>query len=204
VAPLPWKRLGDLLGGPLRGRTVGDVEVNDPARAVSEHHEDEQDLKVTVGTTRSPRRRGPSRGSRGSRHVGEGGFLVLTMYLSTVDLATSIPSLASSSPVRKCKPGAHFRPRAFAPPGRAASSASRPSSSPAATKPSALAPSPRLTPSSGARCAARSRSASAGRSVRDGPSLFFSHFEHTGRTWSAGHSPPGRVPPIRGREGFRD
>src|SRR6185369_5543139 len=37
---------------------------------------------------------------RNARHVGDGGFLVLTMYLSTVDLATSIPSLASSPTMR--------------------------------------------------------------------------------------------------------
>src|SRR5574342_1402001 len=42
---LPGERLGDLLGGPVRGRVLGDVEVHNPAPEMSEHEEDEEDLE---------------------------------------------------------------------------------------------------------------------------------------------------------------
>src|SRR5574342_1023595 len=45
----PGERLGDLLGGPVRGRVLGDVEVHDPAPEMSEHDEDEQDLEGDRG-----------------------------------------------------------------------------------------------------------------------------------------------------------
>src|SRR5574342_92358 len=46
---LPGERLGDLLGGPVRGRVRGDVEVHDPAPGMGEHDEDEEDLEGDRG-----------------------------------------------------------------------------------------------------------------------------------------------------------
>jgi hypothetical protein len=46
---LPGKRLGDLPGGPARGRMLGDVEVEDATTGVGEHDEDEQDLESHRG-----------------------------------------------------------------------------------------------------------------------------------------------------------
>ena len=46
---LPRERFGDLLGGPVRGRVLGDVEVDDAAPVVGEHDEDEQDLEGDCG-----------------------------------------------------------------------------------------------------------------------------------------------------------
>ena len=46
---LPGERLGHLLGGPLRGRVLGDVEVHDPASGVGEHDEDEEDPEPDRG-----------------------------------------------------------------------------------------------------------------------------------------------------------
>ncbi len=58
-------------------------------------------LNVTVGTTKkSTDTRSFTWLSKNARHVGDGGFFGRTMYFSTVDLATRMPSLASSPTMR--------------------------------------------------------------------------------------------------------
>jgi hypothetical protein len=46
---LPRERFGELLGGPLRGRLFGHVEVHDPTAGASENDEDEEDLEGDRG-----------------------------------------------------------------------------------------------------------------------------------------------------------
>jgi len=60
-----------------------------------------RNLKATVGTTKkSMETRSFAWFSRKARQVGDGGFLVRTMYFSTVALATVMPTLASFPTMR--------------------------------------------------------------------------------------------------------
>jgi hypothetical protein len=46
---VPREGINDLLGGPLRGRMLGDVEVDDAPAVVSEHDEDEENAEAGDG-----------------------------------------------------------------------------------------------------------------------------------------------------------
>jgi hypothetical protein len=49
------ERLHNLLGGPARGGTLGDVEVDDTSSIVGEHDEDEEDPQARGGTVKKSR-----------------------------------------------------------------------------------------------------------------------------------------------------
>jgi hypothetical protein len=98
---VPGGRLGDLPRRPLGRRVRRHVEVQDPAAQMSQHDEDIQHA-VPHG------RDGEEVGGReagdvvreNARQVGAAGFGRFTMYLSTVDFATSMPTMRSSETIR--------------------------------------------------------------------------------------------------------
>ncbi|MEE9392357.1 MAG: hypothetical protein V3W41_07615, partial [Planctomycetota bacterium] len=96
--------VADLLGGPLRGRILGDVEMNDAPSIVREYDEDvESTLKVNVGTVKKSQAALTSMWllMKVLQFWREPSFdCFLTMYRSTVDLATSCPSFRSSFRIR--------------------------------------------------------------------------------------------------------
>jgi len=98
---VPRECLGDLLSCPLCCRVLGHVEVHDPPSVMGEHDEDEHDPdRDRRHDEKSTETRSFTWLSRKARQVGDGVLRARTMYFSTVDLATSMPSLASSPAMR--------------------------------------------------------------------------------------------------------
>ena len=78
-----------------------DIEVHNPTTVMCEDHQNKQHL-VSHGWHHEEidRHQIPDMIVRNAFHVGDGDLLDRTRYFSTVDLATSIPSLRSSPTIR--------------------------------------------------------------------------------------------------------
>ncbi len=95
------KRLDKLPRSPLRGGVRRGVEVHHPSTVMRQNDEPERTPKVAVGTTKkSSATRSLRWFSRNARQVGDGGFRRRGMYFATVEMATSMPSFASSLRMR--------------------------------------------------------------------------------------------------------
>jgi hypothetical protein len=96
-----WKGLHDLLRGPLSRQILGYIKMDESAPMMREHDKDEEHLE-------SHRRYDEEIDGyqvltwffKNAFQVGEGGLVGRMRYLSTVDWATSIPSLPSSPTIR--------------------------------------------------------------------------------------------------------
>jgi hypothetical protein len=98
---VPWEGVADLLCGPLSGGMFPHIEVDDATSMVGQDDKDkehfachrwhDQEIQATKSWTWLLRK---------VFHVGEGGLHSRTRYFSTVDWATSMPSLRSSPTIR--------------------------------------------------------------------------------------------------------
>ena len=89
--------LHDLLGRPVRGGMLGDVEVEDSPAMVNEHEEDEKHSQAALGTVKkSIETRSRTWLARNVRQVWDGGMRRFGSSRETVRSATWMPSFRSS------------------------------------------------------------------------------------------------------------
>lgn len=97
---VPGERVHDLLGRP-RGCRVLTWQCTIRRRSCTRITRTKSTLYVTVGTTKkSMETKSLTWLCRNAFHVGEGGLRRRTRYVSTVDLATSMPSFCNSPTIR--------------------------------------------------------------------------------------------------------
>ena len=90
----------DLLGGPVGGRMLSDIEMDDPSAMVSEHDEDEQNAQPRGGNREEVEGDEVTDVVRNVRHVCDRGDRRFGSRRETVRSATSIPSFCSSPWIR--------------------------------------------------------------------------------------------------------
>src|ERR1700682_1036837 len=94
---IPRKRLGHLTRNPIRCRVGSDIDPDEVSAVEADDHEGVEQAKPMVGTTnKSIAAMSSAWLHRNVRHSWLGGPRRLTMYLATLDWATSNPSLRSS------------------------------------------------------------------------------------------------------------